>query len=130
MAERRLRVGVIGCGGIAQMMHLPHLRELGDRFQVVALSDVNRATLDAVGDYYAIPTRYTDYHDLLQTDVDAVLILTSGSHAEPAIAAARAGKHVFAEKPLCYTIAEADAIGEAVRASGVTGRAEASPDYS
>jgi predicted dehydrogenase len=113
-------VGVIGTGGIAQMMHLPHLRELEDRFRVVALADVNPATLNAVGDYYGIARRYADYRELLASDLDAVFILTSGSHAEPAIAAARAGKHVFVEKPLCYTLAEAEAIAEAVKASGVT----------
>jgi predicted dehydrogenase len=48
-----------------------------------------------------------------------VMILTSGSHAGPVIAAARAGKHVFAEKPLCYTSRELEEISEAVQASGV-----------
>ncbi len=118
MAEL-LRVGVIGCGGIAQMMHLPHLRELDDRYVVVALADLNERTLNAVGDYYGIRSRFTDYHELLHQDLDAVLILTSGSHAEPVIAAARAGKHVFVEKPLCYTLREVEAITEAVRSSGI-----------
>src|SRR5207247_234525 len=53
-------------------------------------------------------------------DVDAVLVLTAGSHAEPAIAAARAGKHVFVEKPMCYTAREADEMIAAATASGVT----------
>lgn len=117
--SQRLKVGVIGCGGIAQMMHLPHLRELHDRFEVVGLADVNSIVLDAVGDYYGIARRFTDYRALLATDIDAVMILTSGSHAGPVIAAARAGKHIFAEKPLCYTSRELEEITEAVRTSGV-----------
>lgn len=119
-AIRRLRLGVIGCGGIAQMMHLPHLRELSDRFEVVALADVNSKTLNAVGDYYGITSRYLDYRELLGLDLDGVMILTGGTHAEVAIAAAQTGKHIFVEKPLCYTLREADAIEEAVRAGGVT----------
>jgi predicted dehydrogenase len=110
---------VIGCGGIAQMMHLPHLRELGDRFQVVGLADVNEKVLNAVGDYYGISRRYTDYRELIAANVDAVMILTSGSHAAPAAAAARAGRHVFVEKPLCYTNRELDEISQAVQAGGV-----------
>lgn len=118
-STRRLKVGVIGCGGIAQMMHLPHLRELNDRFEIVGLADVNRVVLDAVGDYYGIARRFVDYRALLRTDAEAVLILTSGSHAEPVIEAARAGKHIFVEKPLCYTTREADEIEAAVAAAGV-----------
>src|SRR5579884_1653675 len=117
--SERLKVGVIGCGGIAQMMHLPHLRELHDCFEVVGLADINETVLNAVGDYYGIARRFTDYQALLDTGIDAVLILTSGSHAEPVIAAARAGKHVFAEKPLCYTSRELEEISEAVQTSGV-----------
>lgn len=118
VATERLKVGVIGCGGIAQMMHLPHLRELADRYEVVGLADVNPAVLTAVGDYFGIARQYTDYRELLEAGVEAVLILTSGSHAAMAIEAARAGKHLFVEKPLCYTLRELDQIATAVQASG------------
>ncbi len=114
-----LRVGIIGCGGIAQMMHLPHLRELHDRFAIVGLADVNPATLNAVGDYYSVARRFPDYRELLAEDLDAVFILTSGSHAGPVIAAARAGMHIFVEKPLCYASSEAEAIAAAVESTGV-----------
>jgi predicted dehydrogenase len=43
-----LRVGVIGCGAIAQIMHIPHLVEYDEYFKLLALSDVDRGTLDAV----------------------------------------------------------------------------------
>ena len=117
---KKIRIGVIGCGGISQMMHLPHLREMNDRFEVLGLSDVNQTTLNAVGDYYGIGPRFPDYRDLLATDIEAVMILTGGSHTGPSIDAARARKHIFVEKPLCYTLTEADAIGRAVDATGVT----------
>ncbi len=119
MATKRLRVGVIGCGGIAQMMHLPHLRELAERYEVVGLADVNRTVLDAVGAYYGVSRRFESYADLLALDLDAVLILSSGPHALPVLAAAQAGKHIFVEKPLCTTLAEADAIAQAVERAGI-----------
>ena len=113
----RLRVGVIGCGTIAQIMHLPYLRQLNDLFEISALCDVSRQVLDAMGEYYGVERRYTDYHELLMLDLDAVLLLTSGSHAPPALAALKSGKHVLVEKPLCFTLAEADQLIEAAEAS-------------
>jgi predicted dehydrogenase len=117
----RLRVGVIGCGLIAQVMHLPHLRELDDRFEIAALCDLSRQVLDAVGAYYGVTRRCTDWRELVALpDVDAVLVCTTGSHAPQAIAAAEAGKHVLVEKPMCLTLREADAMVAAAERSGVT----------
>lgn len=117
---RRLRVGVIGCGLIAQVMHLPFLREMGDRFRIAALCDLSRETVAILGDAYDVPHRHTRWQELLTEDLDAVLICTSGSHAQPAIAAARAGRHVFVEKPMCFSTREADAMIEAASVAGVT----------
>ena len=113
----RLRVGVIGCGTIAQIMHLPYLRQLSDLYEIGALCDVSPQVLDAMGEYYGVERRYTDYHELLMLDLDAVLLLLSGSHAPPALAALKSGKHVLVEKPLCFTLAEADQLIEAAEAS-------------
>jgi predicted dehydrogenase len=107
---KRLRVGVIGCGGIAQMMHLPYLQSLHDQFQIVALSDLSRGVLDKMGDKYGVPAsnRSTRYHDLLALNLDAILILTGGNHYAQIIDALNAGAHVFVEKPMCYNLREAD----------------------
>lgn len=104
----RLKVGVIGCGAIAQIMHLPHLRQLNGLFEIHALCDASAKVLEAVGDSYHVERRYTAYPDLLAAGVDAALILTPGSHAAPALAALRAGAHVMVEKPMCFTLREAD----------------------
>src|SRR5262249_59903839 len=117
--SKRLRVGVIGCGTVAQIMHLPYLHSLPDLFEIAALSDLSQGLLAALGELYGVPEsgRYTDYRKLLASDVDAVLVLNSGSHAPQVIAAAQAGKHVLVEKPLCFTLREADEIIAAVKKS-------------
>ena len=115
-----LRIGVIGCGLIAQVMHLPYLRELSDRYSLEAICDLSPTVLAAVGERFAVPTRVTRWEELLESPLDAVLIATPGSHAQPAIAAARAGLHVFVEKPMCFSPAEGRAMIAAARDAGVT----------
>lgn len=106
MSKPRIRVGVIGCGLIAQVMHLPHLRELSEEFEIAALCDLSRGTLDEVADAYDVRRRSTRWEDLLEEPLDAVLVLTPGSHAPAAIAAAQAGLHVFVEKPMSISVPE------------------------
>jgi predicted dehydrogenase len=119
--ERPLRVAVIGCGAIAQMMHLPTLAERPDLFTIAGLADIDRATLDAVGARYHVERRTTDFTELLpDPDVDALLILASGSHAKFALPAIEAGKHLFVEKPLGFSVAETEKIARAARRAGRT----------
>jgi predicted dehydrogenase len=113
-----MRVGVIGCGLIAQIMHLPHLKELHDLFEVVALCDVSPGTLQYVGDYYGVTKRFTDYPVLLKEPLDAVAIFSADSHGQVIVDALKAGKHVFAEKPMCFTLREADEILAAHKKAG------------
>jgi predicted dehydrogenase len=113
-----LRVAVVGCGGIAQIMHLPTLAERPDLFTVAALADVNRATLDAVARRYGVAAAATDYREVVgRPDVDAVLLLASGSHRDASLAALAAGKHLFVEKPLGFGVAETEEIAKAARGS-------------
>src|SRR5919202_1041873 len=118
----RLSIGVIGCGAIAQIQHLPHLRELSDDFEIGGLADLSPGLLEVVGAEYGVPRerRFLDYHDLVQSPIDGVIVCPSGSHAAPTIAAAEAGKHVFVEKPMCTTVREAEAMVEAAERAGVT----------
>lgn len=116
----RVRVGVIGTGVVAQVMHLHYLRELGDRFEIVAICDLSEGSARANAERYGVTGVYTDAHALIDVDLDAVLVLTSGSHAPLAIEAARRGRHVFVEKPMCFSIAEAtEMVSEAERAGVV-----------
>jgi predicted dehydrogenase len=115
----RLTIGIIGCGGIAQMMHLPHLAD-DERFLIAALADAHAPTLEAVGKRYHIPLerQYTDFRALLaQQDIEAVGIFHSGSHFETVMAALEAGKHIFVEKPLAWNVREIETIARAAEAS-------------
>src|SRR5579871_2734057 len=99
----RVRVGVVGCGLIAQVMHLNYLRELSDRFELAAICDVAPEARDACAREYHIASTFSDWRELVKQPLDAVLVLTSGSHAPIAVAAAQAGKHVLVEKPMCLS---------------------------
>jgi len=116
-----LRVGVIGCGGITQMMHLPFLAERPDLFSIEALADIDPATLEAVGRRYHVQRRFTDHRELLALPgVEAAVILSGDSHRQPVVDAARAGKQIFVEKPLGENMQEVQEVQEAVRSAGVT----------
>jgi predicted dehydrogenase len=106
MKQESIGVGVIGCGEIAQLMHLPYLFEL-PAFRIAALCDVSRGTLDAVGATYGVDARYADHRALLaDASVDAVVISTY-DHGPVLADVIAAGKHVIVEKPLAFTPDEA-----------------------
>jgi predicted dehydrogenase len=117
----RLKIGVLGCGAIAQVQHLPHLNELDDQFEIAALCDLSPKLLRLVGEEYRVAPerRFTDYGEMLRSDVEAVIVCPSADHAAPSIAAAEAGKHVFVEKPMCTTRAQAEAMVAAAEKAGV-----------
>lgn len=105
--EKVLKVGVIGCGEIAQIAHIPYLQELPG-FEVAAICDISRHVVDQVGDRFGVNDKYLDYREMLsRTDLDAVLV-SNHDHAEPSIAAMRAGKHVLVEKPMAFNLDQAD----------------------
>jgi len=110
----RIRVGVIGLGEVGQIIHMPILETLSDRYDITAICDVSPTLLAAMGERYRIPddARHLDYRELVnRNDVDVVFVINSTEyHAECAIAAVEAGKHVLIEKPICLTLAEAEAI--------------------
>ncbi|MBN9550282.1 MAG: Gfo/Idh/MocA family oxidoreductase [Alphaproteobacteria bacterium] len=116
---RPLGIGVIGCGEIAQLMHLPIIHEL-PQLRIAALCDLSRSVLDSLGGHYGVTARYRDYHDLLgDPAVDAVVICTF-DHGPVVRAAIEAGKHFIVEKPLAFTAQEARPLVAAATASGLT----------
>lgn len=114
----KLRVGVIGCGGIAQMMHLPTLAERPDLFEITAVADISEAVLNAVADRYHVAARSRDFKDVAKNpNVDAVFVLSSGRHDAALEAAYAAGRHVFVEKPLGFGRPETEKLAAAARAA-------------
>ena len=83
----KLRVGVIGVGGIAESQHLPGWASLPD-VEVVALSDVAAERLDAVGDKFGVKERFTDYEDMVGLDLDIVDVCTPNRIHTPAVTGA------------------------------------------
>ncbi|HEY6395990.1 MAG TPA: Gfo/Idh/MocA family oxidoreductase [Solirubrobacteraceae bacterium] len=118
MADRT-RVGVVGCGLIAQVMHLPYLAELADRFEVVALCDLSEQVARACARRYGVSRFHTRWPDLLREPLDAVMVATSGDHAPIALGAAEAGLHVFVEKPMALCSRDAAAMVSAAHRAGV-----------
>lgn len=109
-ANNRLRVGIIGCGGLAQGAHIPSLLRMKetDNVEIVAVCDVYQKRLDqAAKTTSAKPIK--DYRALLdQKDIDYVAIVTPEHwHAKMTLDAADAGKHIYCEKPMTWSIEEA-----------------------
>lgn len=116
-----VRIGLIGAGGIANSHVLGYLR-IPDAATITAVADVSADNANRRAEQAGGATTYSDFNDLIGSDdVDAVdICLPHHLHAPAILAAARAGKHILCEKPLCLSVAEADEIAEAVESNGVT----------
>jgi predicted dehydrogenase len=109
----------VGCGLVAQVMHLHYLGESSERFEVAAVCDLAPEALDYAGSLFPAARRFRDWQDLIAEPLEAVLVLTPGSHAPVAVAAAEAGLHVFVEKPMCFSAEEAQEMIATAEEAGV-----------
>ncbi|MEK0317054.1 Gfo/Idh/MocA family oxidoreductase [Cohnella sp. 56] len=116
---KKLKVGLIGLGEIAQMIHLPIMQSLPELYEIVALCDISQRLLDVIGEKHRVKNLYTNASDMLdQTGLDAVFVLNNMEyHTECTVAALQRNLHVFVEKPMCVTEAEACDIIKARNAS-------------
>src|SRR5262245_50588238 len=106
MTYAPVRVGLIGCGNIAQT-YLSNAAMFADRFVVAAVADIDPAAARAAGERYGLPAVSPEAM-MADPSIDAILNLTVPSaHVPVALAAVRAGKHVYLEKPLGTSVAEA-----------------------
>jgi len=105
-----IRVGMVGLGLISQGVHLPNLETLRDTFAVTAVCDASGSLAREVAARLPGDVAWGhDWHAVVASpDVDAVLVLTPGSHGEIVAGALEAGKHVFAEKPLAHSREETE----------------------
>lgn len=103
---KKLKIGVIGVGSIAQARHIPAIVRQTEKAELTALSDVNEANLKAVANRWNVPNYAVDYHDILHM-VDAVIVCTPNKfHATMTIDALEAGCHVLCEKPMAMNTDE------------------------
>ena len=114
MDNQKLRIGVIGIGWYAGATLIPKLRERG-RVEIVAISRRNADRLAQAQAELNIPAAYTDWRKMLdECELDAVVISTPpNAHADPTVAALERGLHVFVEKPIALTSADAQRMAEA-----------------
>ena len=119
----KLKIGIIGCGGIANQKHFPALKNNTDLNEIVAFCDViEERAAKAAAEFGAEDTKvYTDYRELLEnSEVEVVHICTPNvSHSEIAVAAFAAKKHVYCEKPMSHSTEEAQKMIDAWKASGM-----------
>ncbi|MCL2013880.1 MAG: Gfo/Idh/MocA family oxidoreductase [Oscillospiraceae bacterium] len=118
---KKLKVGIVGCGGIANAKHMPSISKI-DEAEIVAFCDIipERAQKAAKDFGTADAKTYEDYKELVKDgSIDVVHVLTPNkSHSVITIAALDAGKHVMCEKPMAKTYAEAKAMLDASKRNG------------
>ncbi|MBM3215066.1 Gfo/Idh/MocA family oxidoreductase [Candidatus Poribacteria bacterium] len=114
-----VRIGYVGCGFMAQKVHIPNFAGVSD-CRIVALAEVRSALGRKVQARYGIPKLYRDHHELgADPEIEAVAVSADFAlQGEIAKDLLGAGKHVFMEKPMAVSVEQGEAIVEACRASG------------
>lgn len=118
----KVRVGVIGCGGISKLKHFPALKKLNNRAEIVGCCDLIEERASEAASLYGgtgVKT-YGDYRKMLEDkSIDTVYVLTPNvAHAPITVDALEAGKHVLCEKPMAATSADAKKMLDATRRTG------------
>ncbi len=117
---RKLKIGIVGCGGIANGKHLPAIQKNGN-YDMVAFCDIIKERAEEAKKKYGTEDArvYTDYNELVKEDLDAVYVLTPNkSHSIVSIAAMKAGKHVMCEKPMAKSYEEGKKMLEVAKETG------------
>ncbi|MCM3772774.1 MULTISPECIES: Gfo/Idh/MocA family protein [Priestia] len=114
----KVKIGVIGCGSIAQHRHLPEYK-MNEQVELVAVCDINAERANSVAQQYGVKA-YTNYEELLASGtVEAVSVCTPNYlHAPISVAALNSGVHVLCEKPMATSEEEAKAMIEAAKTNG------------
>ena len=117
---KQLNIGIIGAGRIGKV-HMQSITYNVPTAKVLGITDVFKDGLQELADKYGIEKVYADYKEMLaDKDIDAVLVCSStDTHADISIEAAKAGKHVFCEKPVDLTPEKVQAVIDAVAEAGV-----------
>ncbi len=110
------KIGVIGLGGVAQLVHLPNLSKLPNA-ELISVCEVNKSRLMTIAEKFSIKERYSNYNEMLEkSQMDAVIIATpTSTHADIAVDCLEAGKDILVEKPLARTYQEAKRIVDSAK---------------
>ena len=117
---KKVRIGIIGCGGIANAKHMPSLKKL-PQVEMVAFCDIIRERAEKAAREYGAPGAqvFEDYKELLKLDLDVVHVLTPNKqHSFITVDALESGKHVMCEKPMAINSAEAKKMLDAAKRTG------------
>jgi len=121
-ANNRLRIGIIGCGGLAQGAHIPSLMKMkeADNLEIVAVCDVYQKRLDQAAATTGA-AQVKDYRAMLdRKDIDYVAVVTPEHwHARMTLDAADAGKHIYCEKPMTWSIEQAKQVVKKIQQTNV-----------
>ncbi len=117
----KIKLGVVGCGDIAQRSYLPAIREMATQVELAATCDMNREAAQAAKAQYGARQWFTDAAEMLaKAELDGVLVLTSMvPHGPLSIAALEAGKHVYVEKVMATEMAQADRMVDLAEGKGL-----------
>jgi len=113
---KKVKIGVIGCGKVAERMHLPEYQKLKSA-EVVALADVNLENAGRLASAFKVPVIVSDYRHLLKLEhIDAVSVCTPNYlHCRMTCEALAAGKHALVEKPAATSMGEVRRMSAAAR---------------
>ena len=118
----KLKIGIVGCGGIANQKHLPAMKANSDLCEIVAFCDIIPERAQKAAEEYGVPGAQVceDYHELCANpDVEVIHVCTPNvSHCEITVAAFEAGKHVYCEKPMSHSTEDAQKMLDAWKKSG------------
>ncbi len=119
--KKKVRIGVIGTGGIANGAHLPGYSQIPDDCEIFAICDIDPVALEKTSAKYPdVPHKFEDYKKLLEMpEIDAVSVCTPNYvHYQPTIDALNAGKHVLCEKPIAMNAQQGAEMVETARKNG------------
>lgn len=117
----KIKVGIIGCGGIANGKHLPALKNQRDKVEIVAYCDIVVERAEKANKEYSDSKAkvFENYKELLKEKLDAIYVCTPNiSHCQITVDSLNAGKHVMCEKPMAMNYAEAKKMIDAKNKSG------------
>ena len=116
---KKIKAGVVGCGGISKNQHIPALMKI-DEVEIVAVCDILKERAEFAREMSGAKYAFTDYKDLIAlSELDMVDICTPNYlHAPVAIEALKSGKHVFCEKPDAMTVEEVENMKKTSEESG------------